>query len=153
MAYAENTSVNSEQSRNEIERTIQRYGGSEFGYMNSQTHAFVMFMACDRRVQFALELPDRNSRDFTHTEARGTERSDKGKREAYEKAIRQKWRALALCVKAKLEAVDAGITTFEDEFMAHIVLPNGKTASEFVRPAIAKAYESGDMPPMLSFGG
>lgn len=153
MAYAENTSVSSEQSRAEIERILMRYGADEFAYMNTATQAAVMFKAFDRRVQFVLPMPNRNDRQFTHTEARGSLRSNKGQREAYEKAIRQKWRALALCVKAKLEAVDAGITTFEDEFMAHIVLPNGKTASEFVRPAIAKAYASGDMPPMLSFGG
>jgi len=152
MAYAENTSVNSEQSRAEIERILVRYGADEFAYMNTANQAAVMFKAFDRRVQFVLPMPDRNDRQFTHTEVRNTPRSEKAKREAYEKAIRQKWRALALCVKAKLEAVDAGITTFEDEFMAHIILPNGKAASEFVRPAIAKAYESGTMPPMLGFG-
>jgi hypothetical protein len=33
--------------------------------------------------------------------------------------------------------------------MANIVLPNGRTVSEEVRPRIATAYESGEMPPML----
>lgn len=71
----------------------------------------------------------------------------------YEQAVRQKWRALALAIKAKLEAVDAGITEFEDEFLANIVLPNGESAGNWMRPQIASAYAKGDMPPLLSYGG
>ena len=41
--------------------------------------------------------------------------------------MRQRWRALALCIKAKLEAVECGITSFEEEFLAHVVMPNGQT--------------------------
>jgi len=52
-------------------------------------------------------------------------------------------------IKAKLEAVEAGIAVFEDEFMANIVLPNGSTVSQFMLPQIAQAYESGNMPNML----
>jgi len=62
---------------------------------------------------------------------------------------RQKWRALALVIKAKLEAVESGISVFEDEFMAAIVMPNGRTVSEEIRPRIAAAYESGNMPALL----
>ena len=56
-------------------------------------------------------------------------------------------------IKAKLEAVETGITEFEDEFLAHIVLPNGQTAGHWMRPQIAKAYESGSMPPLLPAPG
>ena len=66
-----------------------------------------------------------------------------------EQACRSRWRALALAVKAKLEAVAIGITTFEDEFMAHIVMPDGLTVGEHVRPRIASAYESGQVTPLL----
>jgi len=54
-----------------------------------------------------------------------------------------------LVIKAKLEAVESGISVFEDEFMANIVMPDGRTVSEHVRPRIATAYESGEMPPLL----
>lgn len=52
-------------------------------------------------------------------------------------------------IVAKLEAVEAGITEFEDEFLAHIVLPSGNTVGNWVRPQIAKSYATGEMPLML----
>jgi hypothetical protein len=43
-----------------------------------------------------------------------------------------------------------GITTFEEEFLAHIVLPHGKgTVGGRLMPQIDKAYESDKMPPLL----
>lgn len=68
---------------------------------------------------------------------------------AYEQAVRQRWRALALLIKSKLEAVESGITVFEEEFMAHVVLPDGKTVGQHLLPQIAHSYESGHMPPLL----
>lgn len=52
-------------------------------------------------------------------------------------------------IKAKLEAVASSITTFEDEFLSHIVLPDGQTVGRHVKPRIAAAYESGQMTPLL----
>lgn len=63
--------------------------------------------------------------------------------------FRLRRRALALVVKAKLEAVAAGITEFDDEFLAHLILPNGTTVGDHVRPAIQHAYETGQMPTAL----
>jgi len=54
-----------------------------------------------------------------------------------------------LVIKAKLEAVETGITTFQDEFLAHIMLPDGSTVSEFVGPQLEIAYENGEMPRLL----
>ena len=65
--------------------------------------------------------------------------------EKWEQACRQRWRALALVIKAKLEAVESGITTFEDEFLAHIVMPDGQTVATHIKPRIAEAYEGGRM--------
>lgn len=68
----------------------------------------------------------------------------------WEQGCRQAWRALTLCIKAKLEAVSAGISEFEDEFLAHIVLPGGGTVSQWIRPQIENAYLTGDMPPGIA---
>jgi hypothetical protein len=64
----------------------------------------------------------------------------------FEQSIRQKWRALLLVIKAKLEAIDSGISTFEEEFMAHIVLPNNLTIAENLLPKLGEAYKTGIMP-------
>jgi hypothetical protein len=43
-----------------------------------------------------------------------------------------------LSIKAKLEAVETGIESFEIAFMPYVVLPDGKTVAEHVLPALAK---------------
>jgi hypothetical protein len=50
---------------------------------------------------------------------------------------------------AKLEAVEAGISVFDDEFLAHIVMPDGRTVAGHVRPQLALAYETGRVGPLL----
>lgn len=68
---------------------------------------------------------------------------------AWEQATRQCWRDMALIIKAKLEAVASGVTTFEDEFSSRFMLPNGNTVGQWLHPQLAQAYEMQRMPPML----
>lgn len=145
--YAENTTVSSEQSRGEIERTLLRYGAGQFMYGWDQDKAIIGFTLDNRQVKFTLAMPDRNDSDFTH-HSRGR-RTEDASLKLWEQACRQRWRALALVVKAKLEAVAAGISEFETEFLGHIVLPNGQTTAEWIAPQIADAYDHGAMPQML----
>ena len=35
--------------------------------------------------------------------------------------------------------------------MAHIVLPDGKTVGQLMRPQIITAYDTGKMPPLLGY--
>ena len=150
--YAKKTDVSSDKSRSEIEKTLARYGASKFMYGWEEKSAVIAFEMNDRHIKFVLPLPDRNNKDFTHTPNRGKLRSPTQTQEVYEQAVRQKWRALALTILAKLEAVESEISVFEDEFMAHIVLPDGKTVGQWMRPQIARAYEHGKMPPLMIAG-
>lgn len=147
--FAAETSVSSEASRAEIERTLARYGASSFMYGWEDTKAIVGFKMNGRMIRFELVMPARDERRFTHTEGRGIARTAPAATKEWEQACRQKWRALALVVKAKLEAVESGISEFEEEFLAHIVLPDGQTVGRWMQPQIAAAYGSGKMPPML----
>ena len=56
-------------------------------------------------------------------------------------------------IKAKLEAVESGISTVEAEFLANIVLPDNNTAGDWMIPQIDEAYRTGEMPPMLPGAG
>ena len=147
--FASQTSVSNDRSRAEIKRTLRRYGADTFGYVSEPQRAIVAFQAWGRRVKFELPMPDPDSKEFTHTPARSTRRSALQAHDAWEQACRAKWRALNLCVKAKLEAVESGITTFESEFMAHIVLPDGRTVGEHASPMIERAYATRTTPPLL----
>ncbi len=146
--YAAQTSVNSDRSRAEIEKTLTRYGAGQFLYAWKPGMAVVGFTMNERQVKFLLPLPSSEDPEICETPT-GKIRSDNAIEQAFEQAVRQRWRALALVIKAKLEAVESGITEFEDEFMAHIVLPDGSTMGEWARPQIESAYASGKMPEML----
>ena len=146
--YAADTEVSPEKSRAEIEKILSRYGATHFGYASTPESASIGFQAKGRRVRFSLPLPPRKG--FL-VDARGSSRSAAQVEAAIAKATRQRWRALALTIKAKLEAAECGISTFESEFLAHIVLPNGKTMGEVALPQIEQAYQTGDMPPLLGY--
>jgi hypothetical protein len=156
--YAENTSVPADRSRAEIERTLERYGARQFMYGRTEEQSVVAFV-CEvatasgerqlRQVRFVIPMPDKTDPSFTHTPTGKRRRDPEAMLKEYERATRQRWRALALVIKAKLEAVESGITEFEDEFMAHLVLPDGSTVSEFMRPQIETAYEKGVMPKLV----
>lgn len=149
MAYAENTSVSVEKSKAEIESTLMRYGANEFVSGWDQDKALIGFKCRDRFIRFELPLPKRDDRAFTHTPNRGNARTDREAYKAWEQACRQRWRALALCIKAKLEAVESGITTFEDEFLAHIVMSNGQTIGQSLVPRLEQACDPSKMPKLL----
>jgi hypothetical protein len=145
--YAQDTAVPVEKSRAEIERLLREHGATGFmsGWTDDKAHtAFEMH---GRRVRFVLRLPRPLDRRFTETK-RGP-RHKEISHKLWEQACRASWRALLLVIKAKLEAVEAGISVFEDEFLAHIVMPDGHTVAEHIKPAIADAYNSGKMVPLL----
>jgi hypothetical protein len=123
--YAEKTKVPVSRSRDELERTLTRYGADAFGYGWDQGKAVVSFRAHGRYIRLAMDVPEKPQEE------------------------RQRWRALVLVVKAKLEAVESGITTFEQEFMAHVVLPDNRTVGEWLGPQIEQAYIDGQMPGSL----
>lgn len=144
--YAKNTNVSSELSRIEIEKILVRYGADNFAYATAAGKALIGFSLCNRQVKFILPLP--KIEDFSLTPT-GRQRTDKSQYDAWEQACRQRWRALKLVIQAKLEAVECGISVFEDEFMANIVLPGGQTVGDFMKPQIEAAYETGRLPAML----
>lgn len=147
--YAEKTTVSSDQSRVEIERILKRYGATGFMYGWEANRAIVAFRAHHRMVRFDISMPDPENRQFTHTPGRNRVRTKDQQVTAYEQAVRQRWRALALVIKAKLEAIESGITDFESEFLAHILLPDGTTVGRWAKPQLEAAYERNQMPPML----
>ena len=149
--YAANTSVSVENTRAEIERTLTRYGADAFAYATEGGKVALGFRAQGRQFRFKLTLPERGERRFTH-HSRG-ERTPEAAFKEWEQACRQKWRALALVIKAKLEAVSAGISTLEEEFLAHLVLPSGETMGAWAKPQVEEAYRIGAMPTQLLIGG
>jgi len=115
--YAAKTEVTADRSRSEIERTLERYGASHFGYMTEPGRAVIAFRKGNRQVRFIVP-------------------------------VRQRWRALSLVVKAKLEAVETGIASFEEEFYAYTLLPSGRTVFEETSEQVSSMIQTG-MPGRL----
>ena len=152
MRYAQSTLVSSERSKAEIERILSRYGAESFMYGFKEDKAVIGFKMSNRLIRFELPMPDKKADEFWKTPTGRRTRNEYQAASAWEKASRQRWRALALVIKAKLEAVESGISEFEQEFMANIVLPDGKTVGEHLKPQIESAYGSGKMPKLLTLG-
>ena|SRR2546428_4066812 len=152
MRYAEHTDVSVDKSKAEIERTLTRYGASKFMTGWDQDKAMIGFEMHGRRIRFVLPLPNRQDKRFWTSPGGRRQRDEQKAMIAWEQACRQHWRALSLVVKAKMEAVEAKITTFDEEFLAHIVLPNNETVGHWMVPQIASAYTDHKLPPLLTFG-
>lgn len=149
MRYATNTSVSVEKSRAEIESVLRRYGATGFGYMARSDKAMIGFEWNFKAVKFVLPLPHPSEPKYWTTPQRRNKRSPEEASKLWEQDCRTSWRALLLCIKAKLEACEAGITTFEHEFMAHFVMKDGQTFGEKMLPQIEEHYKSGKMPKLL----
>ncbi len=146
--YAANTTVDPAHSKAEIERCLTRYGADALFSGYDGPIAFVCFRVNGLNIRFDLEMPDRNMDEFTKTDT-GKIRKAGASFKSWEQACRQRWRALALVIKAKLEAVECGITDFQTEFLPQILMPSGRTVATEVMPLIAKAHETGKMPKTL----
>ncbi len=148
MSYAEGTSVPVERSKAEIDGMLQRHGATQRmqAVDDDRGLAVVGFTMGGRQIRLEVPLP----KIASFSKPAGA-RSTWNRERVYEQACRERWRAVALLTKSKLEAIALGISSVEREFLADLALPNGKTVHTFMREGIAEAYASGKMGtlPML----
>ena len=111
----------------------------------------LLFRLKGRWIRLWFPGPDRQARAITHTET-GKVRTKEDADNAYRKEVWSRWRELVLLTKAKLVAIQRGISDVETEFLSSVVLPNGTTFGEWAQPQIAAAYAQGEMPPLLPAG-
>lgn len=134
--FAEGTKVPIERSKAEVEKLVRAHGADQFfSAIDHTTGAVDLGFRLKRWfVRFRLVIPK------------------KGEAEQ-----RRMWRALVLVLKSKLESVQSGIATFEQEFLAHIVCKseNGQTQTvgELMLPQLEDAYERGEAPKGLPYFG
>jgi hypothetical protein len=147
--YAQNTSVSVEKSQQEVQNILRKYGADAFGVMERKDIAYLMFEYNGLMIQITVPLPKKE--EFIKTDT-GRSRKNNQAEQAYEQAIRQRWRALVLAVKAKLEAVESGISTIEKEFLAFVMMPDGKQLSDHLLPQLLQIASTGRVPKLLPGG-
>ena len=152
MKYAADTQIASDKSIMEIRHTLSRYGAGAFMFAEDDAahKAVISFKVRGKFFKLPIPLPDRKARDITHTPSRGQLRSPEAQEVAYEQAVRQRWRAVALLVKALLEANESGLEALTELILQSLLLlPDGQTVGEWMQPQIERAYLTGEMPSFL----
>lgn len=142
--FAADTSVPEEKTRMEIDRLLRKAGANALGFLSTETYAEIAFVMRGRKIRMRLSL----TADVSRT-PEGRRRSESALATAQEKETRRRWRCLLLSLKAKLAAVEGGVSSFEDEFLAWTILPGGGTVGDATRARIAEAYRSGANVPLL----
>lgn len=146
--YAAGTDVPVDRSKAELERLLVRYGATSFAYAWESRQIMIGFRMGKLMYRVRLPMPPVDSKQFTHTPT-GKERSTNDAVKEFQREERRRWRALILVIKAKLEAVDSGVTTFEDEFLSSVILPNGQTVIDHLGPQLIEVYRTNTMPSLL----
>lgn len=186
MRYATDTAVSVSKTRGEIEDLVTRSGASKFFSGAEDGRAFIGFvMRCNekpcpdctgtsplrnrwmcelcaksgkvhdlRNVMFELPLP---KAEGFKLDGRRRPRPPEKQHEAWEQACRSSWRALHLAIKAKLVSVESGVESFEEAFLAQLVVKDdhGRAVRFGTRAvqAIAEAYMRNGPPQLLLGSG
>lgn len=127
--YARQTKVSVTQSRHDIEALLDAAGAEAFAFMKEAGKASIAFRMHGRNYVLSLTLPERD--EFKHTASGRARYYAEDVDKAHAQAIRAKWRALLLLLKAKLIAVEDGVTTVEDEFLSAAMLNDGQTVGQW----------------------
>ena len=150
MAYAKNTSVSTDRSEVQIKGILRKHGADGIMIGENRDMVAIQFSMSNRQIRFIIPTPSPEDDDIKFTDS-GKVRADGARQSALDQAMRQRYRLLFLVVKAKLEAVESKVVTFDDEFLAHTVMPNGQTFGEIAKPQIETVYNTGKMPPLLGY--
>lgn len=136
--FAESTTVSVDRTRAEIDTLLTRAGATQRGtFQDDDTgKALVQFRMANRVIRLELAAPK-----FGTATGRELKKLEQEERAA--------WRRLLLILKAKLELIADGDSTVEREFLADILLPDGRRVIEDLGPKLQTAYKTGRLPPLL----
>ena len=131
------TTVPVERSQGEIRKLLVRSGAQRLAFgeerdETGQRWAAVTFQAGAHavRMRVPLKLIDERAVNLKYSRAR-TRNRDEIRDQLYEQEERRIWRVLAWNLKARLVAVEEGVETFEEAFLAHLLDPRtGRTIYE-----------------------
>lgn len=128
--YAEGTTVSVERSQIQIQQLLKSHKASDVGSMERSDEAIIGFSYDHRAYRISMRYPALQ----TFSRSGRTTRTPAQMRSARDQEIRRLWRALLLVIKAKIEIVESGITSFEEEFMPYILTADGRTLGEWIKP-------------------
>lgn len=148
MSYAEGTKVAVSKTIAEIEDLVRKSGGERFYRGEHEGKMVLGWWQKERMIMFGVELKPLSEFAKKPGSWRTLPVSEQEKRR--DQAMREKWRAMLLVIKAKYASVEAKIETFEESFLGQLVVPDPETGrhSPYARiaiKAIADVYTGGNM--------
>lgn len=161
--HAEGTGVSVNSSRNAIIKMLEEHGCEKAAIGWDPNGVVVMFETPSwaqqihhatttgvgdvRRVRFVLSIPSEDDAAFrSKTYYRSAKNNAASRKKKYEAEVRRIWRSFSILLAHKLEMVASGVTTYEEEFLAHILLPDTNTVHEWLRTQLQTAYLADGMP-------
>jgi hypothetical protein len=128
MAYA-TTTVPVEKSQGEVRKLLAAHGASRFAFGEETDSAGVrwaMVQFGHRGLMVRMRVPHKpvDERAIRSKTSRArTKTADDFRAELEEQEARRIWRVIAWNLKARLVAVEEGVETFAEAFLAHIIDP------------------------------
>ena len=104
-AYASGTQVPASRSRDEIERTLKRFGAKNIAFASLSQVIVVAFTFEELTIRVQVPLPVASDDVFVFASVNKTakrRRTPKQAEEAWQREVNPLWRALAAVIKAKL---------------------------------------------------
>jgi hypothetical protein len=147
--YADETEVPAEKTRAELDGLLQRNGATQRAtYIDDASGtAAIGFTLGGRMMRLEVKIARASSTDAPAN--RGGVTIEAWVRNRNAQAERSAWRRLLLVVKAKLELIADGGSTVEREFLADILLPDGRTVHQMLAAPLGEAYATGQIPTRL----
>jgi hypothetical protein len=131
--FAEDTRVPVATSQAQVKAMLQKAGATRTAVFEEPLNSSVAFQIGDGMYRITVPV-DPSAKSAAQDEKRA-------------------WRLMGLLIKAKLEAVKEGASTIEREFLADMLLYNGRTVAETAMPEIERARVEGRMPKSLMLEG
>lgn len=136
MAY-EGTTVAVEKSQSEVRRLLAEHGAQRFAFGEETDDggvrwAVVTFQARALMVRIRVPHKPLDEAEVRRKYQRARSKTiDQIRFEAHEQEARRIWRVIAWGLKARMVAVEEGVETFEQAFLAHLLDPRtGQTIYE-----------------------
>lgn len=130
----ESTTVPVHKSQEELRGLLLKFGAEQFTMGEGRDWAGVEFVHSDQAVR--MRCPVASAEEAVAADSRHVSVAEK-KANAAERERARVWRVLVWCVKARLVAVEEGLETFEQAFLAHLVNPaNDRTLWQDLREPI-----------------
>lgn len=130
--YAAGTTVAASQTQGEIMGLLGSRGVTKIATFVEPQKFSLAFEHGGVPYRVTLPLPDPDAARFTKYKQGSVwfDRTENAARELYEKELNRRWRAFGMVIKAKIVAVEEGISTMEAEFIGNLVLKGGRTVAE-----------------------